>query len=333
MEMHRAVRFPERARTDASFFSALRMRLFGISADEVTFARRGFPADMPDVRERLERAGGAFVIGYNAALRDRDDLPRLSDTLTAVPHDLHGFAHEGASMGLALVDQLTLGRSRWREFLVQAAPQHLYLVLVGAGWAMARIRARRIPRFAREADPVAMPLVWDGYGFHQGFFHADHYVRRSVRPPLRGYALHAFDQGLGRSLWFVEGGSPARIAATIASFDVQRRGDLWSGTGLACAYAGGVDETGVAALSRAANSHHADFAQGVIFAAAARERAGNSDEATALACRTVCSVDPQCAAAIANEELDRSRAADGATPRYESWRRGIAARFTAPREE
>jgi hypothetical protein len=333
MEMHRAVRLPERARTDASFFSALRMRLFGISADEVTFARRGFPADMPGVPERLERAGGAFVIGYNAALRDRDDLPRLSDALAAVHHDLHGFAHEGASMGLALVDQLTLGRSRWREFLLQAAPRHLYLVLVGAGWAMARIHARRIPRFAREVDPVAMPLLWDGYGFHQGFFHPGDSVRRSARPPLRGYALRAFDQGLGRSLWFVEGASPARIAATITSFDAQRRGDLWSGAGLACAYAGGVDEAEIAALARAANGHRSDFAQGVIFAAAARERAGNSDAATALACHAVLGIDPPRAAAIADEELERSRADDQTTPRYESWRQGIAARFTAPREE
>src|ERR1041385_82545 len=232
MEMHGAVGLPERARTEVPFFSALRTRLFGISADEVTFAKRGFPADMSGVRERLERVGSAFVIGYNAALRNRDDLTRLSEALAAVADDLHGFAHEGASMGLALVDQLTFGRSRWREFL-QAAPQHLYLVLVGAGWAMARIHARRIPRFAREVDPVAAPLLWDGYGFHQSFFHADHYVRRRVRPPLRGYALRAFDQGLGRSLWFVEGASPARIAATIASFDLQRRGDLWSGAGLA----------------------------------------------------------------------------------------------------
>jgi hypothetical protein len=331
--MYRANHFPEPVRTDTSFFSALRMRLFGISADEVTFARRGFPADIPGVRERLERAGGAFVIGYNAALRDRDDVPRLSDALAAVHKDLQGFAHEGAAMGLALVDQLTIGRSRWREFLLQAAPRHLYLVLVGAGWAMARIRARRIPRFAGEVDHVALPLLWDGYGFHQGFFHIGDYVRRTARPPLRGYALRAFDQGLGRSLWFVEGGSPARIAATIGSFDMQRRGDLWSGTGLACAYAGGVDEAGASALVRAANSYRADFAQGVVFAAAARERAGNSDAATALACRTVCGIDPPRAAAIANEELERSRADDGSTPRYESWRRSIAARFTAPREE
>lgn len=332
--MHRAIRLPEGARTNASFRSALRMRIFGISADEVTFARRGFPADMLGVCERLERAGRAFVIGYNAALRDRGDLPRLSDALAAVHDDLRGFAHEGASMGLALVDQLTLGRSRWREFLAHAAPRHLYLILVGAGWAMARIRARRIPRFAREVDLVAMPLLWDGYGFHQGFFHAGDYVRRRARPPLRGYAVRAFDQGLGRSLWFVEGGSPARIAATIGSFDVQRRGDLWSGAGLACAYAGGVDETGVAALVRAANGYRANFAQGVVFAAVARERAGNSDDATAIACRAVCGFDPQRAAAVANEELDRSRAYDdGATPRYESWRRGIAARFMAPREE
>lgn len=316
---------------ERSFASGLRLRLLGLETSEVTFARRGFPSDVAGVRERLERAGGAFAEGYNAALRDRHDIERLIGTLNDLEADLHGFAHEGAAMAMAIVDSFSFGRSRWRA-LFDLAGKHSYLLLVGAGWAMARLRRRSIPSFVRGVQHVAEPLVWDGYGFHEGFFHPQRFIRAMARPPLRGYELRGFDQGLGRSLWFVEGASPSRIAATIGAFDLGRRADLWSGVGLACAYAGGVDRAAIEQLLRGAGGHEPSFAQGVVFAAAARERAGNLDEAVALACDVACGMDATAAAAVANEELERSREGS-TTPRYESWRQRIAARFAAPREE
>ena len=42
-----------------------------------------------------------------------------------------------------------------------------------------------------------------------------------------------FDQGLGRSFWFVNGGNPELIAQTIHSFPDSRQADFWSGIGLA----------------------------------------------------------------------------------------------------
>jgi hypothetical protein len=290
--------------------------LLGISSSEVQFARRGFPDDVAGIRERLERAGAAFVTGYHAALEVRHDLVWLNTRLDAEPPDLRGFAYEGAAMGLALVDLLTRG-NRWRE-MVAIAPRHLCLMLVGAGWAMARLRLRTLPRFARDLDAVSWPLIWDGYGFHEAFFHPDKTVRRQLRPRLSGYALRAFDQGVGRSLWFVDGASPERITATIATFEKERRSDLWSGAGLACGYAGGLPAEAITALHD--RSDRGAFAQGVVFAAAARERAGNSDDATALACATVCRITPPVAAAIADEVL-------GCSDSYESWRRGVAVRF------
>lgn len=305
-----------RERPSTSVAGAVRRVVFGISPEEVRFVRRGFPADVPGIRERLELVGLAFVDGYHAALEERRVLPRLSAWLDEHPRALHGFAYEGAAMGLALVDILTRG-SRWREML-DLAPRHRYLLLVGAGWAMARLRLRALPRFARTLDDVSWPLLWDGYGFHEGFFHPAKFIRHRTRPRLTGYALRAFDQGLGRSLWFVDGASPERIRDTIAAFEEDRRPDLWSGVGLACAYAGGIGPPAIATLL--ARSKRGAFAQGVVFAAAARELAGNSDDATTLACATVCGVSPAAAAAIANEVLEESDS-------YESWRCGIAARF------
>jgi hypothetical protein len=148
---------------------------------------------------------------------------------------------------------------------------------------------------------------------------------------LRGYAVQAFDQGLGRSLWFVDGASTTRIAATIASFEVARRDDLWSGVGLACGYAGGLDARGIAGVVEAAGPHRSSFAQGVVFAAAARDRAGNSDEATALATRTVCGMDPPNAHRLALDALDAVETSTSTT-RYEAWRQRIAATFAQKKE-
>ena len=69
-----------------------------------------------------------------------------------------------------------------------------------------------------------------------------------------------------------------RIAEVIDSFDVSRRGDLWSGSGLAATYAGGGDAENLFAMCEAAGTHLRAVAQGAAFAAKARQRAGNPTE-------------------------------------------------------
>src|SRR5436305_1533336 len=81
----------------------------------------------------------------------------------------------------------------------------------------------------------------------------------------------AFDRGLGRGRWFICGASPDRLREMIAGFPETRHGDLWSGVGLACAYAGGVDESTLRAVQRLAGPHRFAMGQGTAFAAKARE--------------------------------------------------------------
>ena len=220
----------------------------GLSLDEATFARRGFRASDASARLRLEQIGRTFLQGYHAALEE-DNLDHLLSRLHEVEIESRGFPFEGAAMGLFLLDQLTpWRRDRLRAFLNGPGAPHIYMGYVGAGWALAQL-AREPPRALARFDPLLGWLAVDGYGFHQGYFHP----RRSVdehQTPRRvsGYALRVFDQGLGRSLWFVEGADVARIAATVAGFSVARRPDLWSGVGLACAYAGGVDSAAIESL-------------------------------------------------------------------------------------
>jgi hypothetical protein len=97
---------------------------------------------------------------------------------------------------------------------------------VGAGWALARL-PRRVESNLYRFDPLLRWLVLDGYGFHQGYFHWRRFVARQERPKrLSPYALRAFGQGLGRSLWFVNGAEAGRVARCIAGVTPERRSDL-----------------------------------------------------------------------------------------------------------
>jgi enediyne biosynthesis protein E3 len=304
------------------FLSRLRRRIFGIPEEEASFARRGFRGGDERTRRHLEQVGRTFLHGYHAALEE-DRPVRLASRLDELEPELRGFAFEGAGMGLYLLDLLTpWNRGRLGGFLAGPGAAHVYMVHVGAGWALAQLRLR-VDRALARLDPLLGWLAVDGYGFHHGYFRWKAAVElRRVPDRLSGYALQVFDQGLGRSLWFVEGAEMTRIAATIAGFGRGRHADLWSGVGLACAYAGGVPEEAIGGLSMMAGPHRPHLAQGVAFAAKARQRAGNPAPQTELACRIVCGMSADEAAGLTDHAL-AGLEGEGATPAYEVWRHRI----------
>ncbi len=308
---------------------SLRRLLLGISAAETSFARRRFRGDSAAVRERLEEVGRCFVHGYNAALEEDRPLPLAARLESEVAHEYRGFAYEGAGMAFALLDTLIPGRrDRLARFLAGPGDAHAYIVHVGAGWILARLPLSPERLLARLQDPLLRWLALDGYGFHEGFFRWPRAVeRRRVPRKVRGYARRGFDHGLGRSLWFVDGADVGLIPRTIAAFPEGRRPDLWSGVGLACGYAGGRGREDLETLRRAAGAHAPLLAQGVAFAAKARERAGNPAEHTELATRVICGASAAAAAAV-TDEAGRGLPADASgEPAFEVWRRRIQDRF------
>lgn len=306
-----------------------RQRLFGISPEEVTCKRRGFHDCGPEPTRRLERVGRTFLRGYHAALIDEaPDV--LASRLEEVEEAFRGFAYEGAAMGLGLLDQLSpWRRGRVQAFLCGAGSRHPYMIHVGVGWVIARLPwlRRNVARATRDLDPLLRWLALDGYGFHEGYFH---WRRYKARPEsferLGGYAVHAFAQGLGRSLWFVEGADVTRIPSAVASLPPHLHADLWSGVGLACAYAGGAEARAVEHLRAAAEGFGAELAQGAAFAAKTRQRAGNLTEHTEAACRVLCGLSASSAAGVTDETLARLPE-DGDVPAYEIWRLRIQSYF------
>lgn len=316
MQMHR------KARHQVSLLGQARSRFLGLSPNEASFAKRGFIAGEEKARQRLEQIGITFLVGYHAALEETGFVP-LARRLSAVEREFQGFAFEGAAMGLGLLDCFTPWRKdRWRTFTEGLANSHVYMMHVGLGWALARLR-RCVTSHLVQLDPVLRWLVVDGYGFHEGYFGWPRYIQqRAIATRLDGYERRVFDQGLGRSLWFVKGANVLAVTSAINEFPSARRDDLWSGVGLACAYAGGCGHAAIELLRAAAGTHLPALAQGVAFAAKTRQRAANLNSDTETACRLICGHSAEESAAITDAALEDLHE-DGALPAYEVWRRRI----------
>lgn len=303
----------------------------GLSDDEATFSRRGFHAGNPSVRDRLEDIGRTFISGYNQAL-DTSELGALARRLENADEELRGFAFEGAATALALLDHLTpWNRGRLQRFIAGPAAHHIYMAHIGAGWAIARLPwlRRRVDECLAQLDPLLCWLAIDGYGFEEGFFHPRKNTGGQTHPTgLSEYARRVFDQGLGRSLWFVDSADVYRIPETIASFPVNRRADLWSGVGLACAYAGGVSQSALESLGKAAGCCRPQVAQGAAFAAKARQFAGNPSAHTELACQIFCGLTADASASVTDVAMvDLPDNYEG-VPSYEIWRQRIQSHFS-----
>jgi hypothetical protein len=316
-----------------TLWAEIRRCLLGLPREEISYARRGFRGATTEMRARLEQVGAAFLDGYQAAL-EHGAANGLAGALERLALDVRGFAFEGAAMGLALQDCLTPWRAdRLSRFLRGAGEPHAYMVHVGVGWVWARSRFGQ-SRAQRRLDPLLQWLAFDGWGFHEGFFHWPKYISGQPAPRrLAGYERRAFDQGLGRSWWFVNGGNPELIASTIGNFNESRQPDLWSGIGLAATYAGMVSEDSLGALRESAGVHWPHLAQGAAFAAKARQRAANLTDYTDLAARTLCSLSALEAARLCDTTLGAPASlpaccsSDGQPPRYELWRRRIQNTF------
>jgi enediyne biosynthesis protein E3 len=302
--------------------------LLKIDQREVMFTRRGFSCVKPQARERLERIGRVFLHGYHSAL-EQSDQEALVAQFDQINAEHRGFAYEGAAMALTLLDGMTPG-GKWKRlsrFVAGPAKRHIYMLYVGAGWACARLPwlRLRVESVIRKFHPVLGWLTLDGYGFHEGYFHwqagPHHKIFR-----LSQDARHVFYQGLGRSLWFIAGADVRAIVRTIATFPGEFHNDAWSGVGLGCGYAGGVDRAELVELRRHAGTHRAALAQGAAFAAGARRLAENPAAHTELVCAVFCGVSAERAAALCDQTCEQTTGLSSCP--YQKWRELLQKTFS-----
>jgi hypothetical protein len=299
--------------------------IFPLSAEsfpKMAAERFGAQEDMDRTWLTFEPVARTLVDSFYMTL-DNPRHERLVPRLHSIEPELRGIAYEGAGMGLMLLDSLFPYKKRLPAFIHGPGAPYRCLVYIGAGLVLPRVPTDP-GRFLARQDPFLRWLVMDGYGFYEGFFSWRDTVEQHRTPRrIRGYAARAFDQGVGRSLWFSTGANVDRIIDTINAFPSRRQGDLWSGIGLACAYAAGVmDGDAIVTLFKAADRHRSDFAAGTAVASIFREQSGQNAPHTDLACEVVWGRGAPAVAAIAHD-TGRRLDQDGAEPAYERWRQEI----------
>lgn len=303
--------------------TAITHRFLTLSPDEAKFAKRGFDRADPARQAAMENIGETFLCGYNAAL-GVDGVGDVLPLVRALPAHRRGFAAEGAAMGFAVTDALPFAKARLPDYLKAVEGRFAYLAHVGVGWAMARLPWRRRALLA-ELDPLLRWLAFDGMGFHDTYFNFPR-VRAGWRRQGTGYSARAYDQGIGRALWFASGGAVHRAVQFVADFPPQRHDDLWSGLGLAMTYAGPVEADDIAAARRGSCGLAAHFAQGVAFACEAHALAGEIPAHTDSVARQLTGQDALSLSALVRDARARLPVTDGPViPRYETWRRDVAA--------
>lgn len=302
--------------------SKLRRSLLGVSYKEAT----SFSEGNTKTWKHLETAVLAAIEGYHATL-DSSKFEVLIPQLNTVELALRGYAYEGAAMGLTGLDCVLPWKKRLQAFMAGPGSAHIYMVHIGAGEALARLRRKPEPFIARLEDRVLCWLVMDGYGFHEGFFARRRYVDEQVVPQhLSPYARRIFDQGLGRSIWFSAGANVEHIAAMIAAFPPARQADLWVGVGVACTYVGGIERAAIEALHKASGLYGPQLALGAAVVAKGRQRAANPTPHSDLACEVLCGISSSWAAQILDVAF-QNLPLDGPEPAFEILQQRLLAQF------
>lgn len=164
--------------------------------------------------------------------------------------------------------------SLWNNFLIKHGALHGSQIHVGLGWALSEMNVTDISILPSFTSTWRWRVL-DGYGYHSGLFKRREAIRSQQVPPfIIQEDIHAFNQGIGRSLWYTSKGDIERLLRSLNLFDLNRQKGLWRGVGLATSYVGGVDKSTLNNFLNASGVFAPQLKCGIIMAIAARKKSG-----------------------------------------------------------
>lgn len=197
----------------------------------------------------------------------------------SIPNEYVSVAYEGFSMGIALksiIEKQSL--TDWQVFFDEHGQKHASQVYVGLGWALCQLN-HPLEKILDSIDAKWKLRVLDGYGYCSALLKRRSTIRNQEIPAnITAQFLSGFDQGVGRSLWYITKGDIDRLKRTIDLFPSERHLDLWRGIGIAVTFVGGIDSTEMHQLEIASGSRIKEFKLGVVMAQSSRVKAESQSE-------------------------------------------------------
>lgn len=245
-----------------------------------------------EISFRIEKIKTIFQTAKEISTAEKS-LDTLIDYLETTDPEFRSIAYEGASMAIA---QLAIEKDNtltiWHTFN-QRACAHAAQTHAGLGWAIALQNCSVLP-FLETLSPLLRFRVLDGYGYYEGIFRQRSSIKNQKSPEeFDSKMLQAYDQGIGRSLWYSSKGDVKKLEELISIFPSDRHAALWIGIGVASAYVGGCDENLLRSLLSASQKYKTQLATGSALAARARVQANAITGDVELACRIWCHISAQ----------------------------------------
>ncbi len=235
------------------------------------------------IASKIESIFAIFQIAQESA-STIEDVNELIKKLEETPIEFLSVAYEGAAMELALRDFSEGDKiDNWKA-LLEKSKKHACQIYIGMGWAIAK--EKRFPiTFLEQINYNMQYRIWDGCGYYDGIFRQRHVIRGQNRfEYIEQKNYQAYDEGLGRSLWYLGKGDVTKATEMVYSFSSERQSDLWRGIGIACSYVGGFDEQILNALISSAGQHSTQLGIGAAMVAKSRIDAGCLTNEIELAC-------------------------------------------------
>lgn len=190
--------------------------------------------DRFDMREACRAVTDAFNIAMEC------DAAQIYAELEKFPVEVAGYAYEGAALAIGANASMGGSWERLTDFTLSASVHQMNAASgCGGAFAHAGVSLSSIPA---DVDPFWRWTLVDGYAFHQAFFNAQQIIREQEQPEVgSAWERRAYNQGIGRAIWYAAGGKPDLIRELINQFAPWQRSDLWYGVGLQAGYCGGVE--------------------------------------------------------------------------------------------
>ncbi len=209
------------------------------------------------IEKNIDSVVATFQLGRHVA-ESGIPMEELLCKLKTFEPRYRSVAFEGASMGIAL----THGLDTWNTF-AQHAQRHATQVHIGLGWAMAEGQWD-IASTLSAIEPEMRVKVLDGHGYWHGLFQRRATIRmQQVPQPITPDHRSGFDQGVGRAIWYITKGEPAKVLNIIDHFPESRRADLWQGIGVALTYVGGCSAERLRKIRSVSGDHRSNVDTGI----------------------------------------------------------------------